>query len=145
MDPRRTSPAAKTPGTLVSRANGARSRGGSSVALAMSGPVTTKPWPSRATESPSQSVRGLAPMKTKSQPAATSSVVPESRSDRVSASRCPSPWRADDLGAGAHLDGGRAEDAVDEVLRHGRLEARAADQQHHPLGEQGEPEGGLAG
>ena len=66
----RTSPAANTPGTLVSSANGgaaqrpARSR---PPAASRSCPVRTKPLSSRTTSSPSQSVRGEAPMKTNSQ------------------------------------------------------------------------------
>src|SRR5204863_9390501 len=52
-DPERTSPTAKTPGTLVSTMP-------SAPALL---PVRTKPSPSRATVLPSQSVCGAAPRK----------------------------------------------------------------------------------
>ena len=50
-------------------------------------PVTMKPLASRTTSSPSQSVRGEAPMKTNSQLTTTSSVSPVSRSVSVTASR----------------------------------------------------------
>ncbi len=64
-DPLRTSPAAKIPGQLVSRNNGAllswASRAGG-----MSLPVSRKPWLSWASWPASHWVRGLAPMKTNS-------------------------------------------------------------------------------
>ena len=88
----RTSPAAKTPGTLVSNAYGGRARGqrpGNERSI--SGPVSTKPCGSRRTSVPSHSVRGDAPMKMNSQLVATSSVTPVSRWATVMVSRCPSP------------------------------------------------------
>ena len=62
IESRRTSPAAKTPGTLVSSANGLRSSG-QTIESGRSGPVSTKPRSSRSTDSPSHDVRGAAPMK----------------------------------------------------------------------------------
>src|SRR5277367_6498775 len=58
----RTSPATKTPGTLVSRWWGGRSNVQPHT-FRRSGPVRMKPRPSRATTPSSQSVRGAAPMK----------------------------------------------------------------------------------
>ena len=87
MESRRTSPAAKTPGTLVSSAYGARASGQCAPSPTRSVPVTTKPLASRITSGPSQSVRGEAPMNTNSQDAGTSSVTSLVRSDRTSDSR----------------------------------------------------------
>jgi hypothetical protein len=61
-DREQTSPAANTPGRLVSRGKGSRCYR-HVFGRASSGPVSTKPWESRATEAPSQSVCGRAPMQ----------------------------------------------------------------------------------
>ena len=89
----RTSPAANTPGTLVSSTNGARGSGHrrAQAGSSRSWPVTTNPLSSRATSGPSHWVRGEAPMNTNSQLDGTSSVTLVSRSASVSASRWPSP------------------------------------------------------
>src|SRR3954471_10829319 len=60
----RTSPAAKTPGHVVSTVQGSRSFRGQSWECADSAPVRMKPLGSTATLDGNQSVRGLAPMKT---------------------------------------------------------------------------------
>jgi hypothetical protein len=88
-DLHRTSPAAKTPGTLVSNTKGLRERAqrGSSFRARSSWPMMTNPLSSRAISGPSQSVRGEAPMKTKSQFAGTSAWVPAAMSAIVMASR----------------------------------------------------------
>ena len=52
IESRRTSPAAKTPGTLVSRGYGGRS--GSGHRSPSAEPVMMNPWSSRATVSPSE-------------------------------------------------------------------------------------------
>src|SRR2546423_1447877 len=93
MESSRTSPAANTPGTLVSRVNGGRGSGQCSARpeANRSWPVMMNPLSSRTTPGPSHSVRGVAPMKTNSQLDDTSSVTPESPSARVSLSRWPSP------------------------------------------------------
>src|SRR4051794_21382793 len=75
VEPERTSPAAKTPGTLVS----------SRCSACASAPVRMKPFSSRATVSPSQSVHGLAPRKKNRNENGTRSPLL-----RVTASRCPS-------------------------------------------------------
>lgn len=64
-EPCRTSPAASTPGTLVSRGIGVRPSAGSAPALS-SDPVTTKPEPSRSIAGGSHSVCGWAPIMRKS-------------------------------------------------------------------------------
>src|SRR5207237_10863026 len=63
IDRARTSPATKTPGTVVSRRYGSRFSG--QPAAFASGPARMKPRSSRASTPSSQSVRGEAPMKTK--------------------------------------------------------------------------------
>src|SRR5687767_5609188 len=68
MESSRTSPAAKTPGTLVSSVNGDRAWFHAvGERASRSCPVMTNPLASRTTSLPSQSVRGEAPMKTNSQ------------------------------------------------------------------------------
>jgi hypothetical protein len=96
MESSLTSPAANTPGTLVSRPKGARVNGQylPCPERSMSGPVRTNPFSSRTTAGPSQSVRGEAPMKMNSQLAGTSSVPAESRSMSVSRSRWSPPEAA---------------------------------------------------
>ena len=96
MDRCRTSPAANTPGTLVSSGSGGRFSGqpaGSSPARCRSWPVRMKPWSSRSMLPGSQVVRGSAPIITNSAAAATVSVPPlaRSRSVRLSRLHCPSP------------------------------------------------------
>ena len=85
----RTSPAANTPGTLVSRWYGSRSSGqpGRCSDWFRSGPDTMNPWPSRATTPSSQPVLGAAPMKMNSWLASTGSVAPVFRSRSTSCSR----------------------------------------------------------
>jgi hypothetical protein len=61
-DPERTSPAAKTPGRLVSNRNGGRARPHDRD-CARAVPVRTNPFASRSMSEDSQSVRGVAPMK----------------------------------------------------------------------------------
>jgi hypothetical protein len=63
-DPERTSPTAKIPGALVSRANDSRSAFHCPAFIA-SVPVKTKPCSSRAISGGSQSVAASAPMRTK--------------------------------------------------------------------------------
>src|SRR5229473_630187 len=66
-DPLRTSPAAKTPGRLVSRNNGvrpcARQRSPRTASRGTAAPVRTKPFLSSCTQPLRQSVCGSAPMK----------------------------------------------------------------------------------
>src|SRR5262249_49493633 len=67
IPPARTSPAANTPGTLVSRGSGSRvsfQTRGYALAAIRSRPVSTNPLSSRSTSGGSQSLRGLVPMKT---------------------------------------------------------------------------------
>ena len=100
----RTSPAANTPGMLVSSAYGARPSGqrrrlagrwqvlaGHDEALGVA--LDTRRRASRYAAS--------APMKTNSQLVSTSSCAPVSRSRKVSASRCSSPRAADHLACAA--------------------------------------------
>jgi hypothetical protein len=97
IDPWRTSPAANTPGRLVSSSIGGRSSGqpaGGWPSWSSSVPVTTNPHRSRWMASGSQPVRGSAPMRMNSAVAGTVSVAPEVRSLRVRPesrrSPCPS-------------------------------------------------------
>lgn len=93
-DAARTSPAAKTPGTLVSRwygSRGSRQPAGRCPLVMRSVPVTTNPRSSRVTAPSSQSVWGSAPMKTNSHDVETSLLSPERLSRRVRLCRCPSP------------------------------------------------------
>ena len=66
-DPLRTSPAANTPGRLVSRKNGvrpcARQRSPRTASSGTAAPVRTKPFLSSCTQPLSHSVCGSAPMK----------------------------------------------------------------------------------
>src|SRR4029079_4503681 len=97
IDARRTSPAANTPGRLVSNRNGARDNGhrdGCPSSTTRSGPVRMKPLASRAIASPSQSVRGNAPMNAYSQLASTISSTPVARSISVNFSRWSTPLPA---------------------------------------------------
>ena len=89
IESRRTSPAANTPGTLVSSTNGGRSSGqaGPSLQVSRSGPVRTKPLSSLAMSAPSPSVRGDAPMNPKSQFVGSSAFVSVARFAIVTASR----------------------------------------------------------
>src|SRR3954471_225210 len=71
VDPLLTSPAAKTPGRLVSSRKGVRpeacQRSLPAVSWGSEGPVTTKPLRSKSTQLRSHSVLGSAPMKRKSE------------------------------------------------------------------------------
>lgn len=86
-DPCRTSPAAKTPGVLVSCGRGARSRGHWTI----SEPVTRNPRESRSTVSASQSECGSAPMSTKSPSAGSVHTRPVLESCSEMVSRRPRP------------------------------------------------------
>src|SRR5947207_2681992 len=92
-DPERTSPTAKIPGTLVSRANGSRSACQCPASIA-SAPVKTKPCSSRAISEGSQSVTASAPMRTNSALVSRRDVVPALRSMTSIASSCSSPCTA---------------------------------------------------
>ena len=150
MESRRTSPAANTPGTLVSNAYGARLSGqgtcsaAPAVNLARSGPVTTYPRSSRATSLP-QPVGARLRADEDEQPArrdvfaaAVGAVEDRQRLEVAVAARCRH------LARGAHLDVGRGVDAVDEVARHRGLEAARTHQHHHAPRVLGHVEGGLA-
>ena len=142
----RTSPAANT-GTLVSSANGTRGSGHrpAQAGASRSWPVTTNPLSSRATSGPSHWVRGEAPMKTNSQLDGTSSVAPVSRSASVSASRWPSPWP--DTTSLRYLTVTLGVEVIRSTRYRDIVSASvaAADDQHHPPGEAGQVERGLAG
>ncbi len=127
-EPLRTSPAANTPGRLVSSGSGRRSRG-HEASSPRSGPVTTKPRSSLAISGGSQSVRGRAPIMRKSPSAGTvcSAPVPRSRSTRCSSRPAPPPSttsvprRTSIVRCRLHLS--------DEVLRHPCIERGCADDQ----------------
>src|SRR6516225_6059295 len=63
-DPARMSPAARTPGTLVSSGHGSRSDRGHNPEAVTSAPVSTKPLASRAIPAGSHAAAGSAPMNT---------------------------------------------------------------------------------
>ena len=107
-DSARTSPAAKTPGTLVSRWNGWRSRFHPGGSCAVHGQV-------RAGEDEAARVAdhacrrasrcaARAPMNTNSQPASTVSVSPVVLVPQRDLLELLVAVRLDDLGAGAHVD-----------------------------------------
>ena len=88
IDPARTSPAANTPGRLVSSGSGGRPRRQRPPpSPGRSGPVRMKPHWSRATLSPSHSARGCQPMRTNKASAGTFRRVPDSVSCSTSDSR----------------------------------------------------------
>src|SRR5581483_7353687 len=90
----RTSPATKTPGTLVSSKKGSRSSVqpfGRRPSIIKSGPERMKPFLSRSTTPASHSVRGAAPMKMNRAVAGAVFVSPVSVLLRVIASRLFSP------------------------------------------------------
>ena len=89
-DPWRTSPAANTPGRLVSSGSGGRP-GGQRVPAGRSGPVRMNPCRSRATVPASHCVRGCAPIRTNKASAGTLRRAPETVSARTSDSRWPVP------------------------------------------------------
>ena len=88
----RTSPQAKTPGTLVSSRYGSRSCD-QRPAFTVSSPVRTYPCASRAISAGSHSVSASAPMKTKrpSQSCRRTALLPSRMSMAL---RCVSPWTA---------------------------------------------------
>ena len=90
-DPWRTSPAAKTPGRLVSSGSAGRPGGQRPVPAGRSGPVRMNPCRSRATLSPSHCVRGCEPIRTNRASAGTLRRAPEAVSGRTSDWRWPVP------------------------------------------------------
>jgi hypothetical protein len=130
-EPDLTSPAAKTPGRVVSRRNGERfgvQRGD----WIRNGPVRTNPFSSRSISDGSQSVRGTAPMKLNR----------AGCPDRLDFS-CPAVLDLDR--AEVHVprhppyDGGEVQrdvgarlDAPRQVRRHVGVEARLTDDEVHP-------------
>ena len=94
MAPARTSPAANTPGTLVSRESGSRGSFQTFVCAASasrSRPVSTKPFASRRTPAGSQSLRGLVPMNTNTASISSTCVVPSSFDRNATRSTWPFP------------------------------------------------------
>ena len=93
--PERMSPTAKTAGKLVSSICGDRPRGHFCGALARTGsrsrPVRMKPCRSRTTQPRSQSLRGDAPVITKTCRMSRVILSPDNRSSQVTRSRCDSP------------------------------------------------------
>ena len=115
--PWRTSPAANTPGMLVSRRNGLRSSG-HAPRCETSAPVRTNPCSSRSTSGGSQSVCGWAPISRKS--ACASTVVSRLRRE-IAQDQLLEPSvaaTADHLGAEPDLDVLGRFDLAHEVLRH---------------------------
>ena len=111
----------------------------SSPSAPTSGPVRMKPFSSRATVSPSQSVQGEAPRKRKR--AVSGSSVP---SVRVTASRCPfSPCEDFDFAAVADRDA-VALKLVEHVVGHRLAEVGAAVQEGDQGATAGQPDGRLA-
>src|SRR5882724_1643217 len=142
-EPERTSPAANTPGWLVSRRNGCRRavQWGDSARAA---PVRTNSLSSRSISGGSQSVYGTAPMKLKS-----AGVSSRRRSPvlwfRISmAPRWPS-LHALDRGVVEHLDVFGLLDAMGEVARHLLVQIVAAQEEVDLPRLAGEEDRGLAG
>ena len=147
IDWSRTSPAAKTPGMLVSSANGSRcfsGQGGHPLGTSSTcSPVRMNPRSERAGALPSQSVCGSAPTKTNIAVAGTRETLP-GLVDRDLLQLVLSV-RLAHLRPQPHGDlVGQRLDAVDEVLRHRLLEALAAIEDRH-MRRAGEMERGLPG
>src|SRR5918996_4877509 len=130
VEPERTSPAAKTPWTLVSRMWSAPA----------AAPVRMKPFSSRATTSSSQSVQDRAPRKRNRNANAR-------RSPLLSTTASSWPVRAVQLGNLTAVAVGHAValELVDEVVGHRLAQVGAAVKQRHERAAAREPDGGLAG
>src|SRR6266700_2486406 len=129
MEPCRTSPAAKMPGTLVSRKKGSRSSGqrfGGCPSCIKSGPVRTKPFSSPSTTPLSQLVCGSVPMKMNSEVAGSvfSSCV-------LSLTIMMLALHSHNAGAGLDLDIVRVLNPVDEIFGHVFCERIVAHQHRH--------------
>ena len=127
--PLRTSPAANTPGQVVSTEQGSRSVRGQRSDFAASAPVRMKPLESTATLGGSQSVLGWAPMNTKTAEQSSSRVLapldaaePEVR-DRLIA------LDGVDLNVANDLDLGMTLDAAGEIVGHAPANVTSAKQQ----------------
>ena len=130
VEPERTSPAANTPGALVS----------SRPARPALSPVRTNPCSSRATTSPSHSVQGDAPRNRNRKETGT-----RSPSLNVTASSCPSfPWSSTTSHADPN-DDARLIELVDQIVRHRLAQVAAAVEERDERPAPREPDGGLTG
>ena len=141
IDPLRTSPAAKTPGTVVS--SGSRPAADSPVAGA-SRPVRMKPERSSARTPCSHRVCGVgADEHEQGAGVQAAAGAPAAVGDRQSAQLTLAVQRGD-LSVGQYLDVGVAGDLVGQVAGHGRREVAAAYQEVDPAGAAGQEDRGLA-
>ena len=143
-EPERTSPAANTPGRLVSSRNGCR-RAVQWGDCARAGPVRTNSLASLSISGGSQSVRGTAPMKLNSAgvfSVRTSPVLLLTSSTSLEVAVAGHP---PDLGVEEHLDVGGLLDPAGQVARHVLVEVVAADHEVDLAHLPGEEDGGLAG
>ena len=143
--PLRTSPAAKTPGHVVSTVQGSRSVRGQRSDFAASAPVRMKPLESTAMLGGSQSVRGCAPMKTNTAEQSSSRATPAldvaepQARERAVALDGVHLDVADDLDLRVPLD------PAGEVVGHALANVTPAKQQRGPGGVLGEEHHRLAG
>ena len=147
IDPRRTSPTAKTPGAEVSNGRGSLSAkmGLSRASAGIDRSVRMKPFSSRATAPCSQDVAGSAPMKQKS--ATQVLVVRLSRRCVFEDHRFQVAVTAEltDLGIRHDIDVRVGRDAIDEVARHAAREIWSADDDRDPAASLAQVDGSLPG
>ena len=122
IEPWRTSPAAKTPGMLVSSENGLRSSGQPAVVVDVRAGADEAAVVRADSSAGSQSVFGRAPIIRKSASAVDGlgrAVVAVAQVEALQPAVSPA---ADDLGPEPHLDVGRRLDLLHQVVRHPRVE-----------------------